>query len=199
MSLSSRTWLSSRFGAYPENRVSQIPGVASLLVHERDRVHSMGICGKAQSPRSGGDLRILRNSQTVTEIYLQACRKGDYLSCHLWELGPIICSGISLNWGSSRCNRFNKTCPSVISSRKRSVNIPHGSLSCFPWGALFLTHQQVLPSQGARAQAAGMGAVVFQLWSCFAVIEGKNQELHQRAISTHKACYFGPLQPHGER
>ena len=39
--------------------VQQIPGAASLLVHERDRVCAMGFCGKTESTRPRGNYRII--------------------------------------------------------------------------------------------------------------------------------------------
>ena len=54
----------------------QIPGAASLLVYERDRVRAMGICRKTEGTRPGGNRRVVRDSQAVTEIHLSTGRQG---------------------------------------------------------------------------------------------------------------------------
>ena len=60
VSPSSRKSLFHRSDIWAEGHVSQIPGIASLLVHGRDRVRAVGVRRKTQSPRQRAHIKVIR-------------------------------------------------------------------------------------------------------------------------------------------
>lgn len=67
------TWVCSSFSQCGlSDLLRQVPGTTSLLVHKRDRICTMGIRGKTEGTRSGGNCRTVRNTKAITEIHLPA-------------------------------------------------------------------------------------------------------------------------------